>query len=456
MLTIAAALAGSNGRQDVFKSWRALIGPVLDLQARVAELEEKNAVLEERVAELEERLDDDVSSEQNIIIQIDEIEYDQGDDVSITGTVEDLVAGEDEVIIQVIGPGGLIESETAELSSDGEFDFVHEVANDANDGLYTARVEYDIWIIYSYFIVNEDPNEIEVEPDDDFYHLGDTVEVVGTVEDVVLGVDEVEVTVLDPNHEDIVDEELVGLDADEFQFEFELSDGLVGRYAIIVTYDNSQQGEAIIEVEEDGGGGSEEFVSAELSKTSYEQGDQVIVTGEIAEDDVDVVEVFVTVDDPSGDEIFDDSVLPESDGSFEFNFDLDDDALTGVYEVTLSYEGYVDEVLAFSVTTGTGSGGLTAKINKTSFLTGESITVTGVVPSIVQDETVAIAIFEPNGTFTGIQAFVEPDSNKEYSVTLKLPTWLEIGDNYRIVIGYDGRDVELEFDITVVSEDASQ
>ncbi|MGI0015198.1 MAG: hypothetical protein ACREBU_17425, partial [Nitrososphaera sp.] len=357
---------------------------------------------------------------------------------------------------QVIGPGGLIESETAELSSDGEFDFVHEVANDANDGLYTARVEYDIWIIYSYFIVNEDPNEIEVEPDDDFYHLGDTVEVVGTVEDVVLGVDEVEVTVLDPNHEDIVDEELVGLDADEFQFEFELSDGLVGRYAIIVTYDNSEQGEAIIEVEEDGGGGSEEFVSAELSKTSYEQGEQVIVTGEIAEDDVDVVEVFVTVDDPSGDEIFDDSVLPESDGSFEFNFDLDDDALTGVYEVTLSYEGYVDEVLAFSVTTGTGSGGLTAKINKTSFLTGESITVTGVVPSIVQDEPVAIAIFEPNGTFTGIQAFVEPDSNKEYSVTLKLPTWLEIGDNYRIVIGYDGRDVELEFDITVVSEDASQ
>lgn len=50
-LTFAAASASAEN-ESLFKSWRSLIAPILDLQDRVDELEERNALLEQRVEEL--------------------------------------------------------------------------------------------------------------------------------------------------------------------------------------------------------------------------------------------------------------------------------------------------------------------------------------------------------------------------------------------------------------------
>ncbi|MGI0012812.1 MAG: PEFG-CTERM sorting domain-containing protein [Nitrososphaera sp.] len=407
------------------------------------------------------------SSHTNIILDLSRIDtdrYNPGDSVRISGEIDNVDSNVDEVTITVDGPG---EHEVQDEPLDGsDFDFEYDIPADADDGIYTIEVEYDGESVFTYFFIDENDDDITVETDSDFYGPGDNVDISGTVDQPNLELDAVEITVLDPENDEKVNGHEEELDGDDFRYDFDLDndEDLHGRYAVEVVYDNDE-GFFIFEVEEDGG--SSDFVSAELSKTSYKRGEEVIVTGEIAEDDVDLAEVLITVDDPSGDEIFDDSVRPESDGSFEFDFSIKDDAPTGQYEVTLSYEGYDDEVLTFSVTTGTTTGGttgigsgsdrgLTAKINKVSFLAGESITVTGVVPSIVKDELITIGIFEPDGTFTKVQAFPEPDSDKEYSATLRLPSWLEVEDDYKIVIGYDGRDVELEFDITGKSDDASE
>ncbi len=66
----------------------------------------------------------------------------------------------------------------------------------------------------------------------------------------------------------------------------------------------------------------------------------------------DAQEACSSLQDPDGEEFFEDSQEPVSDGSFEFLFTLDDDAPAGQYDVTLSYsDPDNDKVLTFNVTT---------------------------------------------------------------------------------------------------------
>ncbi len=405
----------------------------------------------------------------NIILDDIDDEYSAGDEVSISGTIDDVNNNEDEITIRIEGP----EDDTKIVTLDNDdFQWDYNIPDDAADGIYSVEVEYDSESVFTYFFI-DDNTDLIVATDKDTYDLGDDVEISGEVDNPQLEFEDVEITIYDPNGVTVLDEEAVELDGDAFTHDFELDndDDDHGTYAILVFYNNddNEEGYLIFNVEEDSGSSSGDTITASLSDTSYEQGDRVEVDGEIAENDIEEgEEVFITVEDPTGDEIFADCQEPDNDGLFDFGFTLEDDAPTGQYEVTISYfDPDNDKVLTFSVssgstsggTTGIGSGsdrGLTAKINRVSFLAGESITVTGVVPSIVEDELITIGIFEPDGTFTKVQAFPEPNSDKEYSSTLRLPSWLEIEDDYRIVIGYDGRDVELEFDITGVSEDASE
>ncbi len=404
--------------------------------------------------------DEDPGDTADIQVELDDIEYSPGDDVAIEGFVKDGEEG-DLVSITIHKPDGGSDNVDTEVGNDdGDFESIYEISDNADDGIYMVEVEFQNEdAAFTFFLVNEEDDMVNVVTDRDEYEPGDNVLIEGEVEDLDLNVDEVEITVIGPDGDEILDQEQVQLDNDgAFSFEFDLDDELFGRFAIIVEYDGEAAGFFIFEVEVDGGNSSD-VITATLSKTSFAQGDSVDVFGEIADDELEQgEEVFITVEDPDGEEIFEDSQEPTIDGSFDFDFTLEDDAPMGQYEVTLSYFAPDNnKVLAFSVTTGSTNGGtssdrgFTAKINKVSFLAGESMTVTGIVPSIVEDEPVNIAIFAPDGTFTGVQAFPEPDSSKEYSAALSLPTWLEVEDDYRVVVGYDGRDVELEFDITSVS-----
>jgi uncharacterized protein YfaS (alpha-2-macroglobulin family) len=168
--------------------------------------------------------------------------------VTVEGIVEH-PTDETEVMIEVITPDSIIiDVDVIELSDVDDFEYHYEVAEGADDGLYTVRVQYDQWRVYSYFIVDKDQNAIELETDDDVYEAGDDVELRGDVEDLQTGEDEADIIVLDPRGEEIVNES-VDLDGDEIEFAFDLDDDApLGRYAIIVEYDGEVAGEAVFDV----------------------------------------------------------------------------------------------------------------------------------------------------------------------------------------------------------------
>jgi plastocyanin len=284
----------------------------------------------------------------DIEVELDDIEYGQGDDVWISGTINGAEEGE-EVDITVHEPDGGSDSvDTQVESGDGEFGVVYQISGSADDGVYQVEVEFGTEDpVFSFFYVDEDDDDVEFVTDEESYAPGDSVEIVGEVADVEPGVEEVEITVIDPTGEQFVTSADVELDnSDEFEYDFDLDDEFHGRYAIIIEYDNVESGFLVFEVEQDGGSSS---ITASLSRTSYLQGDRVEITGEVEEiepgDDV-----VITVEDPDGAEIYDDAAEPGPDRSFAFSFDLDEDAETGTYEVAITYiSSQNQKVLAFSV-----------------------------------------------------------------------------------------------------------
>jgi predicted secreted protein with PEFG-CTERM motif len=403
----------------------------------------------------------------NIIIDSIDDEYQAGDTVDISGTIDNVDDSEDEVTIRIDGADS--ESEIVTLDDD-DFSWDYDIPDPADDGIYFVEVEYDGESVFTYFFV-DDNSDLDVVTDKDTYELGENVEITGEVNDPQLDPEEVEITVYDPSGGTVLgmDEEGVNLEGDAFETDFDLDDDedAHGIYAVLVTYNNDddEEGYVIFEVVEEGGS-SGSTITASLSKTTYKQGEKVTITGEV-ENKEGNDDVVLVVKDSDDDEIVDEAVEPDTDGSFEFEFTLEDDAKTGAYEATLSYIQVGNEkVLLFSVTTSTSGGGgssgggsgssegLTAKLNKVSYLAGETMTITGVVPSLEEDP-VNIVILSPGGEFTGSSAFPEPESDKSYSATLRLKSDLEAEDDYEAVITYDNKEVTIKFDITGTSSEGA-
>ena len=390
---------------------------------------------------------------------------DTGDTVVITGEVEGGTE-DDQIEWSVDAPGSGDDSDgIADLDNDGEFDFAYDVADNADDGVYIVKIEFeDEDPVYLYFIVDDENDNIDVETDEDVYSPGDDVTIEGNVDEDILDsdVDEVEITILDPNGVEVLDGEEADLSGDgDFSyddFQIDDDDDAQGIYAIIVSYDGNDEGFFIFEVEGDDGGNGDSEISAEFSKSSYRPGDEVIILGSISDDNVEVgEEVFLTVEDPDGAQIEADSAQTNNDGEFEFQFDLDDDADLGTYEATLQYVGYDDKSVTFTVSSSAGGGhdggdgsnnpNFTARLSKTSLLAGELLTVRGTVPRIISDEPVNIIILAPDGRFTGVSSFPDPDDDRTYSASLKLPGSLQEDEGYSVVISYDNDDIRRHFDI---------
>lgn len=401
-------------------------------------------------------------SHEDIEVNLDDIEYGQGDDVTITGTIDGANEDEDvDITIHEPGPGS-DNADTQISNDDGDFSEVYAISSSADDGVYQVEVEFGTEDpVSTFFYIDENDDNVDFATDASSYAPGDNVEITGTVEDTDTGIDEVEITVIDPTGKEFVSSADVELDnSDEFEYDFDLDDEFHGRYAIIIEYNDDEAGWFVIEVEEDTGNS----ITASLSSTSYEPGDEVEITGKV-EDIEPGDDVVITVEDPDGTEIFNDAEAPETDRSFAFNFDLDEDAETGPYKATIEYISSENQkVLTFTVSTGTSgggggtgstsgsSGGLTAKLNKGEFLAGETVTITGVVPTIQEDDPVNISIIGPDGMFVGA-VYPMPGSDKSYSASLRLKSSLEPDEDYNAVISYDNKEVSLYFDITGVSTD---
>jgi hypothetical protein len=390
------------------------------------------------------------ASHNNITIELDDIEYGAGEDVVISGSIEDVVDDEDTVDIRITKAGGGSDNDEADVSSNGNFDFVYDLASSADDGIYTVRVTYDGENVYSYFLVDEDTDDVRVILDEETYDAGADVEISGEV-DSVSGVDEVDITILDPSNDEALDTQEDVDSSDEFSHSFELdSDAEHGRYAVTVTYDDADEGYAVFEVTED----KTEPITVDVSKSTYTPGSSVTISGEVA-DVVNNEEVEIVVEDSDDNEIFDDSVEPDNDGSYEFEFDLTDDAEEGTYTVTVTYDGD-DADATFTVSDSSSSGGsdsptdsdFAIKLNKASYTAGESMTVTGKVPKAVNDALVNVDIFYPDGSFALLTTSVEPESDLTFSATLRLKSSFDVDEGYKVKVNYDRYASEAEFDIT--------
>jgi uncharacterized protein YfaS (alpha-2-macroglobulin family) len=248
-LTFAAASASAEN-ESLFKSWRSLIAPILDLQNRVDELEERNAFLEQRVEELEERIGPDNPPRlDDYFLQIDDHVFDTGDGVVITGAVADVSEEIDEVSIKVMSPDGTeIDAATVPVDEDdGSFDYLHSISDNPDEGVYTVWARYGDWQEYSYFIVDVEDDTVVVELDNHEYEPGDEVTITGTIDNPIEGEEDIQVTVLDPNNDILL--ELIPIDGDEFEYSFDLDDDAeLGRYAVIVDYAGGQSGAALFDV----------------------------------------------------------------------------------------------------------------------------------------------------------------------------------------------------------------
>lgn len=394
------------------------------------------------------------ASHSNILLDEDiiDIKYDPGERITISGSIDDVDSSEDIVNLSVTGPG--TSDDDDQEHDDGDFEFEYDIEDDADDGIYTIEVEYDGDSVFSYFLIDEDNDDVEVDLDNDVYSPGDTVEVSGNNVDPQTGEDELQITIEDPDGNDDYSTD-TDLDGDSYSQDIDLeNDAVHGKYAVTVEY-AGDEGYAIFEVLDEDSGGSDDPITIELNDTTYQPGDSVVISGEV--DHIEQgQEVFVTVEDDAGDEVFNDSDEPTSGRDYEFEFDLDDDADPGIYEVKVEYDGD-EETKTFSVSTsggstgGGGSGsdsGLTGRLSKTSLLAGETITVTGVVPKIIADQPVNIVVLKPDGRSAGVYYYPEPSSDKSYTATLRLPPTLEEDEDYTVVVGYDNKEVRLNFDVT--------
>lgn len=406
------------------------------------------------------------ASHKNISVEIDhdiDEPYGRTDEVVISGSIDQVESDEDHVTIKVKKPGstGITwttdKTLTATLNDDGEFEDSYSISSTAPDGVYTVEVDYNNEKVFSYFIVDEDSDTIAVETDDTLYSGGDEITISGQVENIVNGEEDVMITIVDPINDHILDEEAVtlgegsGVADDEFEFTFEdlASDADHGRYGVIVNYDNEdQQGFALFEVEDPDAGSNN--ISADMSDDTYAPGDTVSLSGNI-DTKHSGTDLEIVVRDPSNHVVSaygDNSVTVATNGDFDYDFDLADDADEGKYTVTITY-GSDDLKLDFTVDADASSTAkLTVKLNKASFLAGESITVTGTVPKIVVDEDVNVLVYDKDSGFMGSAAYVTPTSAKTYTATLKLKSDLKVQDGYQVRVDYNGEEVKATFSVT--------
>ena len=423
------------------------------------------------------------ASHENITMNItgDEVTeiYDPGDSVVIEGTIDDVEENED-VTIRILDPSGSEEEEedVTPDEDDGYFDFLFDIPDNADGGIWTVEVTYDGEEVFSYFMVEYDEDNIDViivelDANDGIYEAEDEVTIEGRVDEVDDEEDFVEIIVLDPANDEIIEEDEVELDDDEFTFEFELDDDAShGRYAVLVIYDGpgDQQGAAVFEIEDEDEGSDDEGngdsdsdgdLSAELDAEIYAPGDPVTVTGTI-EDYDDSEDVGIIIEDPEGDEIEEDDNVDVdedgADGEFEFEFDLEDDADGGDYTVIITYAN--DEVeLTFEVEDdGSGSDEMTVKLNKASYLAGETMTVTGTVEDVADPddgELLSVFIHMPTGQVilaAGSSKYITPSASGSYSTTIVIPSDIEEDDDYTVRVNYLDETVIATFDITGVSD----
>jgi hypothetical protein len=385
------------------------------------------------------------ASHEDITVTTDDNIYKPGYSVVITGVIDNPDKDIDEATITVRdAENDVLDDADDEIvkvdTDDGDFDFSFDLPNNAVEGRYKVIVEYgdaDDGITFFKVRDNED-DAVAVKTNDDEYSPGDRVEVRGTVADPG-NVDLVEVTLYGPDGAELDSDDPILENDGDFDTDFDLDDSADhGRYSVRAEYSNDK-GWYVFEVTEDS---LSDPITADTNKNAYEPGSTVELTGQV---DVrsGVDEVQISVVNPDNDEIIDDEVIIEDNGDFEFSFPLDDDADEGTYTIVITYDDddlevtfTVDDSGIAGEDTLTNTGGITVNLDKTSYLAGQVMTITGEVKRIAGEELVYIHIIKPDKLVAQV-ASTEVKSDKTYRYQLRLKSDLSESDEYKIKVTYN-------------------
>jgi predicted secreted protein with PEFG-CTERM motif len=86
-------------------------------------------------------------------------------------------------------------------------------------------------------------------------------------------------------------------------------------------------------------------------------------------------------------------------------------------------------------------------VDKTSYGVGETVMVSGRVPTVLEGETVAIQVFNPRGVMYTI-AQVTPEADRSFSTSVKIGGSLGIAGIYTVKATYLGQTTQTTFDFT--------
>jgi plastocyanin len=279
--------------------------------------------------------------------------YEPGDDVEITGVVDDPITGVDTVEIRVLTPeGDDIGPGSVNLDGDDEFEETVNLDFIARLGIYAIIVEYDGaeagWAIFE-VEGSRSSAEMTASLADSTLNPGDEVAITGSIDEDDVDVDEVLLTVEDPDGMEILNDGVRPDPDGNFEFEFDLdADAETGTYEITLQYADYDDKTLAFTVSHFSSDGPE--ITAELEESSFAPGDEVLISGSIEAHDVTDVElVDINVQNSQLSVIFDNSTLPDNDGAFTFNIRLPADAPEGQYQIFLKYHDYQDKLVLFYV-----------------------------------------------------------------------------------------------------------
>jgi uncharacterized protein YfaS (alpha-2-macroglobulin family) len=388
-----------------------------------------------------------------ISVTTTDIVYDPGDDVFISGGVADLDPTEPQVKINIYPPGGSGTLHSVDFEGSGsEFSYNYPLSTGADEGMWKVRVTYNGHTAYTFFKVRDDiEDEVSVDTDKDAYDAGQTVQISGQVLNVDNSIGTADIAIRGPS-DSVVKSLTVNLDNDLFSYNYKLSSTAEhGRYVVEVTYNNNV-GISIFDVNEDTSGS--DVITAQTVRATYAPGDTVKVTGDV--DPVDGDTIDFEARNPSNTKVADDVADVDAGGSFAFQFNLAEDASTGKYKITLTYGTDVKAITFDVAESSGGASGLTAELNKLTYLAGETMTVSGKVSKRIQDQTVNVLVYNPDKTFSGLVSYLEPKSDLTYETQIKLRSTMSEEKGYEVKVAYGDEEIVLNFNITgIASPDVS-
>lgn len=318
-------------------------------------------------------------------VETDKLNYDPGDTVQISGTIDGVTDSTVNVIVDDPEEGPALLDEEVTIT-DESFSTEFTLADDAT-GLfvYHVRALHDADTFGTFFAVVDDANPTTLNVEDS-YDAGEQVTIAGTSE----GAEEggfADISVLDKD-ENFIDGDVIEMTGETFEFSFTIDSEASGRAYVLVlapaccTEDSAIR---VFEIANEGtGGGPSLLPSLETDKKNYEAGDDVAISGTfpgVADD-----EAKISVLDPQGTPVSGahEEPAPVTSGDFSFDFTLAEDPEDGLYRVKAEAPNG-DEVYTFfgigqdQNIGGGGAGGFTVATENTLYNLGNEVIITGTV-----------------------------------------------------------------------------